>query len=1115
MQTSITSAASTGGTGVNNGQALGPDIFLMSSGVIIFNQSTTFTINTAIAGNNGVGGGSTTAGGIIMNGTGTLVLGGNNTFSGSTTINAGTTKISSDGNLGTPASAVNLETPGGILEFTASTTLNSSRTVNITGPGTILLDPGVTAGISGVIDGGGSLTVNGAGTLIFSGTSTYTGGTTISSSPSTLQINAPLAFPPTGNVLDNGHLVFNFSGSGVYADNISGTGTLTVQGGGTVGLSGTNTYSGVTTIAPASTLQIDAAAAISPNSSVTDNGNLVFNYSGPGSYSGNVSGSGALTVQNGGTVSLSGTNTYTNGTTIALSSTLQINAPAALPTAGNIADNGSLVFNFNAAGSYSGVISGTGSLTVQNGGTVALSGINTYSGGTTLDIGILQISNPANIGSGQLFFNGGELELLPGFGSGAIGNAMLVSPSGGTILSDVSAASTVTFSGPVNALSSGGTLSINQTAASTLVLSGTISGGNSLAKNGPGTVILSGSNTYTGQTTISAGTLQINSRNGLSSTGNVIDNSHLVFNFGGSVPGSVSGVISGTGDLTMQGSGILQLRNSGNSYSGGTLFNAGTIQAFDSGSLGTGPLIFNGGTLEISGTFLTSQTVILDAPGGTVQVDMGTFGVLAGMSTGTGGLTTKGPGVLFLGGANNYTGPTTVQSGTLVVEAGASINASAVTVQIATLVANGTIASPLLVDFGGTLMGTGTVGNATINGIIEPGVNSIGTLHGSNFLLNGSSSYFLQLNNTTSDLIAASSSVTINGGTLRLFPVDLTTPQVTSYTIITAPTVTVDSPFILINPLTRFIISVVYDPSDVKLVIMGGGPIPFHVLIPKGNAGSVAKCFDVLVAENLPDMNEIVSILNLQTASQIQHSLNQMQPANFNNIYLAEENVAERIRQIYTSHFFEQRVVSCPETEAWRLWAAPFVERARQHGKGSLPGYLERFSGFSAALDYRFQKHWMLTGGFSYASTEMNVPNGRASANFKTYAGSVGAAWTGFSFFADALFSYLYSDVEAKRKMHFAVSNFALTDTVNRTAKHHDGSNQVLGHLGFGYDFKMNANSSNTFNVTPFANIDYLYIPQDGYTEHGAQSLRSQGPQQALRSAASRRRHWNRLQRML
>lgn len=705
----------------------------------------------------------------------------------------------------------------------------------------------------------------------------------------------------------------------------------------------------------------------------------------------------------------------------------------------------------------SGTIASDGNVSVYSSGTLVLAGANTHAGTTNLTGGTLELSNDTGLGTTTLNMSRGTTLILD---------------------------SGVSASNPIFLSFGTETLSIPSGGAT---LSGAISGLGGITVTG-GTLTLSGINSYSGTTTIAPSTtLQIAGIQAFSPASyNVINNGFLSFDVTGVA--NVPNLISGTGIVSSTGGGTLQMRNSSNSYSGGTNFNPGTIQVFSSGSLGTGPgaLTFNGGTLEISGLFSSSQPVVLNSSGGTIQVDSNEVGVLTGNITGAGGLTTEGPGTLFLSGVNSYLGATTVTSGNLVLESTGSITASSqVTVgsSFATFLVDGTVSSPVLVEFGGLLGGTGTVGNTIVNGILSPG-NSIGTIHGTSFTFNPGSTFLVEINNTTSDLVASTGPVTINGGTLRLVSDGFSTPSVSSYTVITASSVVENAPFAFVNPFTLYNFQLVYGATDVSLILTAPRT-PFHAV---SDAFSAA-CLDVLVDMDIPDLQEVLAILNVQTPSQISHSIRQMEPTNFNNIAFAEENVAERVRQLYTDHFFEERVVGCREGKPWRVWVAPFVERVRQHGKPGLPGYAERFSGATAAVDYKWNKHWIMAGGFSFASSEMNVPRGRASAQFKTYAATVGTAWAGSGFFSDALFSYLYSPIHAKRKMHFSVKSDALVAQNNRTARHHQGSNQFLGHLGGGYTFKRKAGTSGKVHFYPFVNLDYMYVFQEGYTETGAASL--------------------------
>lgn len=229
-----------------------------------------------------------------------------------------------------------------------------------------------------------------------------------------------------------------------------------------------------------------------------------------------------------------------------------------------------------------------------------------------------------------------------------------------------------------------------------------------------------------------------------------------------------------------------------------------------------------------------------------------------------------------------------------------------------------------------------------------------------------------------------------------------------------------------------------------------------------------------------------VSSSQLSAECQVDSSL-ERQVGGFDNIAYAEENVAERIRQIYTRHSYEQQVTTCPETiRPVQLWLGPFAEKVRQYGNEHLAGYKERFAGVTAAGDYRLRR-WMFSGGFSYAVSEVRVPHRKVKASFRTYAGSIGAVWSNTKWFADAILSYLYSPIDARRNISEDASGIALQKRLR--ASHSDHSNQGLVHIGGGYNYRVPAGSKGTVKLYPFFNLDYLFIYQDGYTEKGAENL--------------------------
>ena len=162
----------------------------------------------------------------------------------------------------------------------------------------------------GVISGTGSMAKLGAGTLTLTGDNTFTGGTTISDGA--LQIgNGGTTGSISGDIADNAALIFNRSDALTYGGVISGTGSMTKIGAGTLTLTGDNTYTGGTTISAgtliltgdntsnatisAGTLQIgDGGTTGSISGNITNNSALIFDRSGALTYGGVISGTGSM-----------------------------------------------------------------------------------------------------------------------------------------------------------------------------------------------------------------------------------------------------------------------------------------------------------------------------------------------------------------------------------------------------------------------------------------------------------------------------------------------------------------------------------------------------------------------------------------------------------------------------------------------------------------------------------------------------------------------------------------------------------------------------------------------------------------------------------------------------
>ncbi|QLH37257.1 MAG: autotransporter-associated beta strand repeat-containing protein [Parachlamydiaceae bacterium] len=236
--------------------------------------------------------------------------------------------------------------------------------------------------------------------------------------------------------------------------------------------------------------------------------------------------------------------------------TLQGNATN-LPQAG-ITDNSTLVFDQSTPGTYASNITGTGALVKQGASTLVLTGTNSYAAGTIISAGTLQ----------------GNTTSIPA-SNGVLDNGILV---------------------------------FDQAANGTY--SGNITGTGSFVKQNAGTLILSGTNTYAGGTTITGGTLQGSTTN--IPSGPVLNNSILIFDQ--PTTGVFSGPISGTGMLIKQNAGLLILSGA-NSYTGSTTITGGILQG-NTNSIPSGSVIDNA-------TFVLDQN--FDGTFGEVFPDQGLF----------------------------------------------------------------------------------------------------------------------------------------------------------------------------------------------------------------------------------------------------------------------------------------------------------------------------------------------------------------------------------------------------------------------------------------------------------------------------------------------------------
>jgi autotransporter-associated beta strand protein len=616
--------------------------------------------------------------------------------------------------------------------------------------------------------------------------------------------SAPATLSPGNNVSVTADSSLEVSG---YAQ--VNLGTLSV-GPNTVTMNGTSgstmAYTG-TTLNGAPTFNVTVGNLTLALGTVTDNNNgFGLTKTGPGILTiagGSNYASGLVQVQGGildvGTTSglpnyaTAGQVTVSAGATLAVGfdgtsahwTTAQIGTPTTSGTLlGTVTLPSGSFFGLDVA-SGSPTFTSTGGFTLPAGvgfvklgaGTVIMNGANTYGGGNQILGGEL---------STNLLANGGAPS---GIGLSSNGAANLSFTNGGLLQYTGASTSTdrsFTLNTNVGTITGGGFDITN--AGTTLIVSGAGTGSGALNKSGPGTLILTGSNNYSGGTNINAGTLQVGngSNTGTLGSGLILDNGTLAYNL--TVTATQANAISGTGGFVKNGSGLLTLSGV-NTYTGPTTVNAGQLiagsnSAFGVGSavtVGSGTVLALNGNNESIGSLAGAGAVTNNS--GTVNVTLTvgsnntstTFsGALQNGSTGTLTLTKVGNGTLTLTNTGNtYSGGTNVLSGTVSVASDAALGTGPVTAgSFGTLLFTATTASTKSFTLNGGTLSAAAGQTVTLNG----GQISGGYLGGSGTFATGASgAQFANMTTRPSVTLVSSSALDVynnvsNGGVLNVAP---------------------------------------------------------------------------------------------------------------------------------------------------------------------------------------------------------------------------------------------------------------------------------------------------------------------------------------------------------
>ncbi len=508
------------------------------------------------------------------------MLSGSNAYTGTTTINAGTLRISG-GNAISDSGVVTLaDASGATFQVNSSETIASLRGGGATG-GVVAVASGQTLTVaesgsqtfSGVISGAGALTLNGSGTMSLAGANTYSGGTTISAGTLVLgntsaagsgdmtQSNSSslLKIDATGTITNN-MSVYNVLAtqsatlSGAITVNnatwdietgrtltisgvVSGPGGVTKNGTGTLSLTGSLTYNGSTAVSGGTLDFAPVSGTSTLIGNITGAGNITKSGSGTTIIAGGAVGntiSGTLAV-NGGTLQI-GNSTTANDNTQRLTAISSV----------SVASGATLVLNNSAAlRGGNAPITLAGNLTGDTTG-IAVGGFHNALGALTMNAGTLTTYNGAALGfqayalNGDVSVGGASASYISAGGtSGNNGVHLANNAAGVTRIFDVA---DVTSSSAADLIVSARLLNSSNAGAAT-----------ALTKNGAGTLVLSGNNSYTGTTTINAGTLQANASGALGSTTNITVNGGSLLVTADDAIGNSTGIDLAGGTLEFSG----------------------------------------------------------------------------------------------------------------------------------------------------------------------------------------------------------------------------------------------------------------------------------------------------------------------------------------------------------------------------------------------------------------------------------------------------------------------------------------------------------------------------------------------------------------------------------
>ena len=569
----------------------------------------------------------------------------------------------------------------------------------LTGNLTIDIPSGNTVTVSGIISGSYELTKTGSGILVLTGANTHSGDTKVSAGELYVGYNTTTGNLGTGNLNIAAGATVRFLRSNDYTYNgvISGAGNISSGYAGTTILTGINTYTGTTYVSNG-VLQIDGS--INNTSGTSGTGIQVLAGAtlrlcrAESNFNRLIWGGGNVEIWAG--VTFTNAMTYTGTTTLGVTGgrwgDLYLANGGSLNTASNVIINNStatsvLYFDWTADATFSNKISGAaGNARIIKNKTnkVTLTGESDYTGAVYVSSGTLQIGNGStgsikcstlnlSTTTTKLIFNPGAATTFSGVisGSGAVEfnpnssgtKVYLTGNNTYTGLTTITQGDIYIGNGGTTGAIAGNILNnryLNFSRSDTYTYSGAISGTGSVYLESCGTIILTGNNSYTGNThigSVGTGILQIGD-----GTNGSIDKTGTINVYGGSTlrlrntHANFNRLIQGAGNVEIQATVYY---TTDMTYTGtttiGTTANYG--QLWLAGNTATGSGLGTGNVIVNNGFIVFQRANNFNFPN---------------IISGTGNIAKYMGNKVTLTGANTLTGVTQINDGTLQVGNGTS-----------------------------------------------------------------------------------------------------------------------------------------------------------------------------------------------------------------------------------------------------------------------------------------------------------------------------------------------------------------------------------------------------------------------------------------------------------